>query len=90
MLDHPFVEEKPGVGGGYPQVRGTRTPVRVIVNLYRKTNDFERTAAMLPHLTPEQVRGALDYYAVYPGRVDEDIERNARALAEIQSRQCQD
>jgi uncharacterized protein (DUF433 family) len=81
-----FVEESPGVGGGYPQVRGTRTPVRVIVNLFRQTNDLERTAALLPHLTVAEIQGALDYYAKRPGRVDEDIERNARAWAERQAR----
>jgi uncharacterized protein (DUF433 family) len=86
MEAHPFVEETPGVGGGYPQVRGTRTPVRVIVNLYRQTHDLARTAALLPHLTSNEIQGALDYYAKHPERVDEDIERNARAWAELQAR----
>jgi uncharacterized protein (DUF433 family) len=86
MQDHPFVEETPGIGGGYPQVRGTRTPIRVIVELLRATGDFERTAEMLPHLSREQVRGALDYYASYPDRVDEDIALNASARAELQGR----
>ncbi len=86
MQAHPFVEETPGIGGGYPQVRGTRTPVRIIVELWRATGDFERTAAMLPHLTQDQIRGALDYYAAYPDRVDEDIELNARARADAQAR----
>ncbi len=71
------------MGGGYPQVRGTRTPVRVIVNLYRQTNDLAEVAALLPHLTREQLQGALDYYAEFPDRVDEDIELNARAWAEL-------
>jgi uncharacterized protein (DUF433 family) len=86
-IDHPFVSETPGVGGGYPQVRGTRTPVRCLVEVYRSTGSLERTAAMFPHLSQDQVRGGLDYYAEHPDRVDEDIERNARALAELLSRQ---
>ncbi len=35
-----------------------------------------------PYLSREQIQGALDYYAKYPIRVDEDIERNKRAYAE--------
>lgn len=87
MKEHPYVEETPGVNGGYPVVRGTRTAVRIIVNLLRMTGgDVDRTSAMLPHLTREQILGALAYYVAYPGRVDEDIERNRRALVELQSR----
>jgi hypothetical protein len=41
---------------------------------------------MYPHLTAEQVQGALDYYAAEPARVDEDIPRHAHALAELQGR----
>jgi uncharacterized protein (DUF433 family) len=68
-------------------VRGTRTPVRCIVEMYQQTQDFERTAAMFSHLSRDQVQGALDYYAAYPQRVDEDIERNARAALELLSTQ---
>jgi uncharacterized protein (DUF433 family) len=86
MSTHPFVEETPGVGGGYPQVRGTRIPVRTIVAYYRAFDDVDRIQQMFPYLTREQIQGALDYYAEYPDRVHEDFERNARALAELQTR----
>lgn len=89
MPDHPVAEETPGIGGGYPQVWGTRTPVRCLVEAFRLTEDFNRTAALFPHLAREEVRAALDYYILHPQRVDEDIERNARALAELQGRACQ-
>jgi uncharacterized protein (DUF433 family) len=87
MQDHPYVSETPGVCGGYPVVRGTRTPVWVIVETYRETGDIEPMLAMFSHLTREQIQGALDYYAAYPTRVDEDIARHARALAELQEQQ---
>jgi len=87
MHDHPYVSETPGVCGGYPVVRGTRTPVWLLVQAYRETRDVDKTAAAFRHLTREQVQGALDYYAQYPARVDEDEARNARALAEVQRRQ---
>jgi uncharacterized protein (DUF433 family) len=86
MGESPFVEETPGIGGGYPQVRGTRIPVRSIVAYYRTLNDVERIRAMFPYLTLEQIQGALDYYAACPTRVDEDFERNARTLAQLQGR----
>jgi uncharacterized protein (DUF433 family) len=69
-------------------VRGTRTPVWVIVAAFRETGDVAQTGASFKHLTHEQIRGALDYYDRFPARVDEDFERNARALAEVQQRQC--
>jgi uncharacterized protein (DUF433 family) len=81
--EHPYVTESAGIGGGYPggypQVRVIRIPVRYIVLTYRHFQDFKRAAEAYPPLSLEQVRGALDYYAVYPERVDEDIETNERA-----------
>src|SRR5438309_8600368 len=83
---HRFVEETPGVGGGYPQVRGTRIPVRTIVAYHRAYDDVDRIQRMFPYLTRKQIQGTLDYYAQSPDRVDEDFQRNARALAELQGR----
>jgi uncharacterized protein (DUF433 family) len=85
--NHPYVSETPGVCGGYPVVRGTRTPVRLLVEAYRQVHTIEATQAAFPHLTLEQVRGALDYYDAHPSRVDADFERHARVLAEQQVRQ---
>ncbi len=86
MHEHPYVSETPNVCGGYPVVRGTRTPVWVIVGHYREAGAIEPVLAALSHLSREQVEGALDYYARFPARVDEDIARNVRALEEWQSR----
>jgi uncharacterized protein (DUF433 family) len=85
MHDHPYVSETPGVCGGYPVVRGTRIPVRILVAVYRESGGVEQILAMYPHLSPEQVQGALDYYATFPARVDEDFARHAHALAELQN-----
>jgi uncharacterized protein (DUF433 family) len=85
MSDTPYVTETPGVCGGYPVVRGTRIPVRILVSVYRATCDLAEILARYPHLTVEQVQGALDYYAAHPARVDEDFARHASVLAEMQS-----
>jgi uncharacterized protein (DUF433 family) len=84
---HPFVQETPGVSGGYPCVGNSRVPVRLIVEYTRAGLSVDDILDKYPHLTVEQIRGALDYYAAYPARVDEDIATNAQALAELQSRQ---
>jgi uncharacterized protein (DUF433 family) len=81
-----YVSEIEGINGGYPVVDGTRTPVRVIVKFYRETHDLEKVREALSHLTMDELRGALDYYQSSPARVDEDIDRNDRAWAELQSR----
>ena len=90
MHDHPYVSETPGVCGGYPVVRGTRIPVRIVVQFYRETGDLDSILAMYPYLTREQLQGALDYYAACPARVDEDFARHARAWAELQGRRWPD
>ena len=86
MEPHPSLSQSPGINGGYPVVRGTRTPIREIVRFYRETHGLEQVRASLSHLPIEQLAGALDYYRSHPELVDEDIERNDRAWAELQAR----
>lgn len=78
--NHPYVSETPGVVGGYPAIRDTRMPVRAIVEVYRETNDTQSILEVYPHLSREQVLGALDYYRRFPARVDEDIATNTAAV----------
>ena len=86
VMDDRYVNEVPGVNGGYPVVRGTRTPVRTIVKFFQGIGSVEGVQDLLCHLSEEQIQGALDYYAAHPARVDEDIERNERAWEELQKR----
>jgi uncharacterized protein (DUF433 family) len=79
MSNDPYVAEYPGVCGGYPVIRETRIPVRVVVQISRAGASFDELAAMWPTVTVAQIRGVLDYYARHPRRVDEDIERHAKA-----------
>src|SRR4051812_16146452 len=75
----PYVAEYPGVCGGYPVIRETRIPVRLVVRFPRAGAPLEELAEMWPTVTLEQIQGALDYYPRHPRRVDEDIERNIQA-----------
>jgi len=79
MSEDAYVAEYPGVCGGYPVIRETRIPVRIVVQLSRAGATFEELGEMWPTVTVAQIEGTLDYYARHPGRVDEDIERHAKA-----------
>ena len=81
---HPLITSTPGVQGGYPCIKGTRTPVRAIVE-YDKIydGDTDELLADLPHLNREQVEAARAYYWSCPELVDEDIARQEEAIARI-------
>ena len=73
---HHMITCTPGVQGGYPCIKGTRTPVRAIVEYYEMYDgDIDEILLDLPHLNREQVQAALDYYRDSPELVDEDIKR---------------
>ena len=75
----PYVAEYPGVCGGYPVIRETRIPVRLVVQYSQDGSTVDELVEMWPTVTAAQIRGALDYYVRHPRRVDEDIERHAQA-----------
>ena len=79
----PYIVEYPGVCGGYPVIEKMRFPVRVVVEAYRAVGDVEKVAELYPQLTRAQIQCGLDYYATSPGRVDEDIRRNARECRDL-------
>jgi uncharacterized protein (DUF433 family) len=81
----PHVAEYPGVCGGYPVIRETRIPVRLVLQFSREGATIAELAEIWPTVTVEQIEGALDYYARHPQRIDEDIERNARAAPSTHS-----
>ncbi len=82
-IDHPYVAEHPGVCGGYPVIRNMRFPVRILVQRHRQGASVDELVELYGQLTREQIQGALEYYAAYPDRVDEDIETNERAYAAL-------
>jgi uncharacterized protein (DUF433 family) len=79
--DDRYVAEYPGVCGGYPVIRETRIPVRLVVQFSREGATVTELAEIWPTVTAEQIQGALDYYARHPRRIDEDIERHVQAQA---------
>jgi uncharacterized protein (DUF433 family) len=86
LTDAPFVEEVPGVWGGYPVIRNTRIGVSALVELQRQGATVEELAELYPHVGVDAIRGALDYYRRHPARVDADLERQERAWTEYVER----
>ncbi len=62
--------------GGEPIVKGTRTPVRAIVELWRLGTAPEEIPHHLPHLTLAQVFDALSYYSDHQAEINAYIELN--------------
>lgn len=73
---HPYVVASPHLPGGEPVIRGTRTPVRAIVELWRQGIPPEEMPTHLPHLSLAQVFAALSYYAENQEEVNLYIEAN--------------
>ncbi len=61
---------------GEPIIRGTKTPVRAIVEMWRMGISPEEIPVHLPHLTLAQVFDALRYYAEHPDQIAHYIEIN--------------
>jgi uncharacterized protein (DUF433 family) len=74
--DHLYVTRDDSILSGEPIIKGTRTPVRAIVETWRLGVAPEEITAHLPHLTLAQVFDALSYFADHPDEITSYIERN--------------
>jgi uncharacterized protein (DUF433 family) len=74
--EHIYVVTDDRILGGEPIIRGTRTPVRAVVELWRQGVAPEEISAHLSHLTLAQVFDALSYYSDYQDEINAHIERN--------------
>ncbi|MDB9429991.1 DUF433 domain-containing protein [Microcystis aeruginosa CS-555/01A07] len=61
---------------GEPIIKGTRTPVRAIVETWRLGVAPEEIALGMPHLTLSQIFSALTYYSDHLEEINAYIERN--------------
>jgi uncharacterized protein (DUF433 family) len=74
--EHLYVVRDPAILSGEPIIKGTRTPVRAIVELWRMGTPPEEIPTHLPHLTLAQVFDALSYFSDHPAEITAQIERN--------------
>ena len=74
--EHCHIVRNSEILSGEPIIRGTRTPVRVIVEMWRIGVSPEEIPQRLPHLVLSQVFDALSYYLDHQVEINEYIERN--------------
>lgn len=73
---HLYVVTDDQILSGEPIIRGTRTPVRAIVEMWRQGMSPEAIPQHLPHLTLAQVFDALSYYSDNQDEIHHHIARN--------------
>jgi uncharacterized protein (DUF433 family) len=76
LTDHLYVARDDSILNGEPIIKGTRTPVRAIVETWRLGVAPEDIPTHLPHLTLAQVFDALSYFADHQDEIARHIERN--------------
>jgi len=82
-----YITTKHGVQGGAPIIRGTRTPVRSVIELLRiHDNDVGEVRRALAYLDPAEIDAAIAYYNDNPTVVDADIRRQQEALKQFHAR----
>ena len=74
--EHCYIVTDDHILSGEPIIKGTRTPVRAIVELWRLGVAPEEIPNHLPHLTLAQVFDALSYYSDHQDEINAHLERN--------------
>ncbi len=86
VTEHPYIVTDQGILSGEPIIKGTRTPVRAIVENWRMGIAPEEIPTHLPHLTVAQVFDALSYYSDHQDEINGYIVRNRIADHELDPR----
>jgi uncharacterized protein (DUF433 family) len=73
---HLYIVTDNQILNGEPIIKGTRTPIRAIVEIWRQGVPPEAIPAQLPHLTLGQVFDALSYYSDNQDEINQHIARN--------------
>ena len=76
FTDHQYIIRKEGILSREPIIKGTRTPVRAIVENSRLGYRPEKILKGLPHLSLKAIHDALSYYNHHAEEIEEHIERN--------------
>ncbi len=76
QTEHIYVVRDDDILNGEPIIKGTRTPVRAVVELWRLGYAPEEIPRELPHLSAAPVFDALSYYSDHQEEINGYIERN--------------
>lgn len=71
-----YITSVAGVQGGEPVIKGTRTPVRTIVQSWRRGMSPEDIVAGLPHLKLSEVFEAMSYFYDNQSEIEGLIEKH--------------
>lgn len=74
--EHCYIVRNDEILSGEPIIRGTRTPVRAIVETYRRGGTPEEIQISMPHLTMAQIFDALSYYHDHQEEINRYIDLN--------------
>lgn len=74
--EHIYISRDESILNGEPIIKGTRTPVRAIVELYRMGVPPEEISSHLPHLELSQIFDALSFYSDHTEEINEFIRKN--------------
>jgi uncharacterized protein (DUF433 family) len=74
--EHLYIERNDTILSGEPIIKGTRTPVRAIVENCRLGMRPEEIPTHLPHLNLAQVFDALSYFHDHSDEIEAYIEKN--------------
>ena len=74
--DHPHITQVASILGGEPIIKGTRTPVRAIVEHWKFGDSPEEIARKLPHLRLAHIFDALSYYDDHRDEIERYIALN--------------
>ena len=75
--EHPYIVKNPKILGGEPVLKGTRTPIRAIVESWKWGQSPEEILEHFTHLTLAKVFDALSYYADHKQEIERHIKENA-------------
>ncbi len=81
--DHPYIERGSDILSGEPIIKGTRTPVRAIVEHWKFGDSPEEIARQLPHLRLAQIFDALSYYDDHRSEIEHYIALNRVTVDEM-------
>ena len=84
--EHLYIARDDSIQSGEPIIKGTRTPVRAIVEIWRMGVPPEDITTHLPHLTLAQIFDALSYFADHTDEIHQHIERNRISEDEVDPR----
>jgi uncharacterized protein (DUF433 family) len=76
QTEHLYIVKDDQILGGEPIAKGTRTPVRAVVELWRLGYQPDDIPAHLTHLTPAVVFDCLSYYSDHQDEINGYIDRN--------------